>query len=64
MTMYEEYVSFKKAVLIAIIKLGYTQVFGIYSGFVYLHTGSIWAAIALHAQCNFFGFPSFQSIWN
>ena len=64
MSTYDEYISFKKAVLIAVFKLAYTQIFGIYSGFVYVHTGSLWAAIALHAQCNYFGFPSFQNLWN
>ena len=62
MSMYDEYISFKKALLIAIFKLTYTQIFGIYSGFVYISTGSLWPAILLHSQCNFFGFPSFDSL--
>lgn len=49
MSTYDEYISFKKAVLIAVFKLAYTQIFGIYSGYVYVQTGSLWAAIALHA---------------
>ena len=60
----EEYVSFRKALLIALFKLAYTELFGIYAGFVYIGTGSLWPAIALHAQCNFFGFPSFENIAN
>lgn len=36
MTMYEEYVSFKKAIVIALFKLSYTQLFGIYAGLVYI----------------------------
>ena len=55
--------SYKKALLMALFKLMYTQVFGIYSGFVYVWTGSIWPAFALHAHCNFFGFPSFQNFF-
>ena len=64
MSIYEEYVSFKKALLIAVFKLSFTQVFGIYSGFVYISTGSLWPVILLHSQCNFFGFPSFQNLMN
>ena len=62
MSIYDEYISFKKALVIAVFKLMYTQVFGIYSGFIYISTGSVWPAIALHSQCNLFGFPSFQNI--
>ena len=36
--------------------------FGIYAGFVYIYTGSIWPAIVLHAHCNFYGFPSFSTL--
>lgn len=55
---------FRTAFLLALFKLMYTQIFGIYSGFVYIRTGSIWPAFAIHSQCNFFGFPSFQSFFN
>ena len=48
-TPYDELVSFRKALLIALFKLAYTELFGIYAGFVYINTGSVWAAIALHA---------------
>jgi len=47
-----------------VFKLAYTQIFGIYSGFVYIKTGSLWPAFALHAQCNYFGFPSFDQLMN
>ena len=63
-THMEEYVSFRKALLIAVFKLAYTEIFGIYAGFVYIGTGSLWPAIALHSYCNFFGFPSFENIVN
>jgi prenyl protein peptidase len=42
----------------------FTQIFGLYSGLVYIKTGSIWPAIALHSQCNFFGFPSFKNFYD
>ena len=64
MTLDEEYVSFRNAVIIALFKIFYTQVFGYYSGLVYVNTGSLWPAIALHAQCNFFGFPSFGNLFS
>ena len=60
----DQWVSFRKSLLIALFKLTYTNVFGIYSGFVYIKTGSIWPAVVLHAHCNFFGFPSFGQLLN
>ena len=51
-------------VLRCVFKLAYTQIFGIYSGLVYIRTGSIWPAFALHSQCNYFGFPGFGQIFN
>jgi prenyl protein peptidase len=49
------------AIAAAVFKLAYTEVFGIYAGFVYIRTGSLWPILALHSQCNYFGFPAF---WN
>lgn len=40
---------FKKAVLGKIFQLCFTTVFGIYAGYAYVYTGSLWAAIFLHA---------------
>lgn len=57
-----QWVSIRKSLLIALFKLGYTTVFGIYSGMVYVRTGSVWPAIVLHGHCNFFGFPSFGNL--
>jgi len=48
--------------LIAVFKLSYTEIFGIYSGLVYVRTGSIWPAICLHSYCNYFGFPHFSAL--
>ena len=48
--------------LIALFKLAYTEVFGIYAGFVYIGTGSLWPSIVLHTYCNFLGFPAFQNL--
>ena len=63
-THLEEYVSFRKALLIALFKLAYTEIFGIYAGFVYIGTGSLWPAIALHSYCNLLGFPAFENLVN
>ena len=62
--LYEEYITYKKMILVSVLRISYTQIFGIYSGFVYVMTGSVWPAVALHAQCNFFGLPSFANIKN
>jgi len=50
--------------LVSLLRISYTQIFGIYSGFVYINTGSVWPAVALHAHCNFFGLPSFINLAN
>lgn len=63
-TLAEELISFRKALIIAAFKLCYTQVFGIYSGYVYVNSGSLWPAIALHSHCNYFGFPSFGNLFS
>jgi membrane protease YdiL (CAAX protease family) len=47
-----------------IFQLSYTQVFGIYAGYVYVFTGSFWAAAVLHAQCNLLGFPYFSNLFS
>jgi len=51
-----------RSLILALFKLTYTEVFGIYSGLVYVRTGSIWPAIVLHTQCNYFGFPHFLAL--
>ena len=63
----------KNALLQIVFKLIYTQIFGIYSGWVYIRSmnnienqgkGIIISAIVLHAQCNWFGFPSLGKIFD
>ena len=58
-THLQEEISLQKAILIALFKVTYTEIFGIYAGFVYVNTGSLWPAIALHSYCNLLGFPTF-----
>jgi len=60
----EEQISKRKALMMCAFQVMYTQIFGLYSGLVYVRTGSIWPAFALHSQCNYFGFPSFSSFFN
>merc|ERR1712094_132494 len=50
--------------VISLFKILYTTVFGIYSGWIYLRTGSLWAAILLHGHCNFFGVPNFGMVFD
>ena len=63
-TYLEERVGCRKALLIALFKLAYTEIFGIYAGFVYIGTGSLWPAIALHSYCNLLGFPAFENLFD
>lgn len=55
---------FKQQALIKLFQVFYTQVFGFYSAWIYTHTGSLWSAIVLHSQCNFFGFPNFGVVFD
>lgn len=60
----EEQITKRKALLMCAFQVMYTQIFGLYGGLVYVRTGSIWPAFALHSQCNYFGFPSFSNFFN
>ncbi|TNV86749.1 hypothetical protein FGO68_gene4131 [Halteria grandinella] len=55
---------FKRKAIGKLFQLCFTQVFGIYAGYVYAYTGEFWAIVALHAQCNFFGFPQIQNCFD
>ena len=54
----------KQQALIKLFQVFYTQVFGFYSAWIFTNTGSLWPAIALHSQCNYFGFPNFGPIFD
>lgn len=45
------------AVLRSAFQLGYTTLFGAYATFVFLRTGSLLAAVAVHVLCNCMGLP-------
>lgn len=50
-------VPFVAALLRSVFQLGFTTVFGAYATFIYLRTGSLLAACAIHAFCNCMGLP-------
>ena len=60
----EQWPVIKREMIIGVFRIIYTQVFGIYSGWVYIKTGSLWSAILLHSHCNFFGVPNFGLVFN
>ncbi|KAF2428113.1 prenyl protein peptidase [Tothia fuscella] len=47
------------AVLRTVLQFTYTSLFGFFAAFVYLRTGSLYAAMAAHSFCNWNGFPRF-----
>ena len=46
----------------ALVQLTYTTVFGWYSAFLYIRTGSVAAPLASHVFCNYMGVPEFDLI--
>ena len=47
------------AVLRTLVQFTYTSLFGFFATFVFLRTGSVYAAIAAHVFCNWMGLPRF-----
>jgi prenyl protein peptidase len=47
------------AIIRTVIQFTYTSLFGFFASFVYLRTGSVYAAIAAHMFCNWQGLPRF-----
>lgn len=43
-------------------QFSYTYVFGIYSSYLYLRTGSLLAAVSSHMFCNYMGFPEVSDL--
>lgn len=46
------------------LQLGYTSIFGLYSGLLFAATSSIYPPIVVHAFCNFMGFPDFPYLFD
>jgi prenyl protein peptidase len=47
------------AILRTLVQFTYTSLFGFFAAFVFLRTGSLYAAIAAHTFCNWMGLPRF-----
>ena len=47
---------------LGLFQMMYTFLFGLYSGSLYLKTGSLLTSISLHVFCNFLGFPDFDTL--
>ena len=47
------------AIIRTVVQFTYTSLFGFFATFVYLRTGSVYAAIAAHMFCNWMGLPRF-----
>ncbi|KAJ6441691.1 CaaX-protease [Purpureocillium lavendulum] len=52
------------AVARSVLQFSYTSIFGAYATFVYLRTGSLLAAVSIHALCNSLGLPRFWGLLN
>lgn len=51
-----------QVVAVCLLQFAYTTLFGWYAAWVFLATGSILAAMAVHALCNVMGLPPFQQM--
>eukprot|EP01137_Pigoraptor_chileana_P028969 Opistho-2@13522 len=51
-----------QALIVVAVQLFYTSVFGLYSAFLLVRTGSIFGPIVSHIFCNMMGFPRFGEI--
>ena len=56
-TLTHPYTPTLPALLRSLIQFAYTTVFGWYATFIFLRTGSLWAVVLIHAQCNWLGLP-------
>lgn len=45
-------------------QFSYTYLFGIYSSYLFMRTGSFFASFASHVFCNFMGFPNINDLLN
>ena len=55
---------FQKEILIKVLQVTYTHIFGLYSAWIFIRTKSLWAAIVLHGHCNHFGLPHFGDLFD
>jgi len=52
---------FLKTLAVGLLQLGYTFLFGVYAGFLFLRCRSLIPVGLVHSFCNVMGFPSFGS---
>jgi len=52
----------KETIAETLFQMGFTFIFGIYSGYFYMRTKSLIAVFTLHSFCNFIGIPRFDLI--
>lgn len=57
------YGSLRTAILVTILQISYTFLFGIYSAWVFVRFERIIPSICLHSFCNFFGTPDLSKVW-
>ena len=54
----------KSALLMSTFQFAYTTIFGVYSAHLFVQTNHLASCVAVHAFCNFMGFPDFVELLN
>lgn len=54
----------KSALLMSTFQFAYTTIFGVYSAHLFVQTNHLASCVAVHAFCNFMGFPDFVELFN
>ena len=54
----------KSALFMSTFQFAYTTIFGIYSAHLFVQTNHLASCVAVHAFCNFMGFPDFIELLN
>lgn len=55
---------FIEALLVTVVQLCYTSVFGLYSAFLFVRTGHLVSPVVSHVYCNVMGLPDIEAIVN
>ena len=54
----------KSALMMSTFQFAYTTIFGVYSAHLFVQTNHLASCVAVHAFCNFMGFPDFVELFN
>ena len=54
--------SMTQILLITLIQVCYTSVFGVFSAYLFIRTGHLFSAVLSHVLCNLFGLPDFMGV--